>query len=285
MRGQLQNVELKNPSGVSAGVFSEKYYAGTSCAPGASFDHPGLLALQELAAGCESVLDCGCGIGAKLERMGNSTTRRVGVEWSESGVKGALARPGLEVVQGDIRHLPFPDNSFPLVYSAYVFEHVVEPELILREMLRVTRIGGKAAILCPQFGSPFFRSPCSQGNSWLRGVRLIMRDLTISVRSKDRLHWERVTPRATEQVWASDWDTTIEPALIPLLHYLRSIPGIRIERADSFWQLNQCRGAMTGKVRFKHTVKSLIASGFAGRLPLVRFWGPDVFIVISKGAH
>ena len=52
--------------------------------------------------------------------------------------------PGLEVVQGDGRALPFADNSFDFVYSHAVIEHVgsrARQLLFLKEALRVARKG------------------------------------------------------------------------------------------------------------------------------------------------
>lgn len=52
------------------------------------------------------------------------------------GVKHALQ-------VGDARQLPFPSNSFDVVISAHMLEHLDDPLTALREMLRVLKPGGE----------------------------------------------------------------------------------------------------------------------------------------------
>ena len=49
--------------------------------------------------------------------------------------------------------LPFEDNQFDMVLSAYIFEHVTEHELVTKELLRVTKPRGWIVAVTPnKFG-------------------------------------------------------------------------------------------------------------------------------------
>jgi SAM-dependent methyltransferase len=48
---------------------------------------------------------------------------------------------------------PYPDNSFDIIYSRFVFEHIADPDLIARELTRILKPGGLIAALTPnKFG-------------------------------------------------------------------------------------------------------------------------------------
>lgn len=52
-------------------------------------------------------------------------------------------------VLGDGQRLPFEDDSFDLVFSEYVFEHLPRPRSALEEIDRVLRPGGSFVVLVP----------------------------------------------------------------------------------------------------------------------------------------
>ncbi len=51
--------------------------------------------------------------------------------------------------QGDAQHLPFADATFDAVAMYQVLEHVPEPEMALREGMRVLRRGGRLFVVGP----------------------------------------------------------------------------------------------------------------------------------------
>lgn len=56
-------------------------------------------------------------------------------------------------VQGVGESIPFPDNSFDLIYSFNVFEHVADPSRVLAEALRVLKPGGHLYFSFPSYGT------------------------------------------------------------------------------------------------------------------------------------
>ena len=64
---------------------------------------------------------------------------------------------GLHLVQSDIRHLPFDQDSFDFVYTMGTIEHIEEYELAVREVQRVLKTGGKAIIGVPHKWNVFLR--------------------------------------------------------------------------------------------------------------------------------
>jgi ubiquinone/menaquinone biosynthesis C-methylase UbiE len=94
----------------------------------------------------DSILDFGCGAGAfLLEAIENGHEAR-GVEVDRERLRQFLElapaqyHDRFELYTGDI--LPFQNNTFSLSYSWFVFEHVPNLGLSLRELVRVTRPSG-----------------------------------------------------------------------------------------------------------------------------------------------
>lgn len=92
------------------------------------------------------VLDICCGPGMLAEAAAKRGATAVGLDFP--GVV-ALARklvPTAEFQSGDATDLPFGDNSFDAIVCGYGVMHVPDPEKAMREMLRVLRRGGRAAL-------------------------------------------------------------------------------------------------------------------------------------------
>jgi ubiquinone/menaquinone biosynthesis C-methylase UbiE len=72
--------------------------------------------------------------------------------------KRLLSENGLDperIINATGEQLPFPDDSFDIVYSTNVLEHVDSPIKVLSEAIRVCRPGGSMQIITPNFGSWF----------------------------------------------------------------------------------------------------------------------------------
>lgn len=93
------------------------------------------------------VLDLGCGTGLTLAIVSQNFPNSIGCEISEMEIKATKeilkqVKVNIPVVKYDGKKLPFKDNSFDIVTSIEVIEHVEKPELMLKEINRVLRKKG-----------------------------------------------------------------------------------------------------------------------------------------------
>ena len=103
----------------------------------------------------QHILDIGSGTGdlsQPLARLVGPSGRVVGVDYSQTMVNEARKRAEqsgstVEFYQGDIHHLEFEDNTFDRVQARLVFQHLPEPRQPLSELMRVTKPGGRIAVV------------------------------------------------------------------------------------------------------------------------------------------
>jgi SAM-dependent methyltransferase len=64
--------------------------------------------------------------------------------------------PRIKYLCRDAQKLPFPDQSFDMVYSIATFEHVADPKSVFDEILRLVKVGGYFYVQAgPLYHSPF----------------------------------------------------------------------------------------------------------------------------------
>ena len=107
-----------------------------------------VVALLAPFAGDERALDVGCGTGAQAYALAAQVGEVVGVDSSEEYLAAARedAPDNCTFVLGDAEALPFPYGDFDLVGCLRVLHHVARPELVVSEIARVTRPGGRLLI-------------------------------------------------------------------------------------------------------------------------------------------
>lgn len=97
------------------------------------------------------VLDLGCGLGGPARFIARTTGARVtGIDLTPDFVAAAQALIGLallldrvQVLQGDVLHLPFADDSFDATYMIHVGMNIADKPALMRSVARVLKPGGR----------------------------------------------------------------------------------------------------------------------------------------------
>lgn len=98
------------------------------------------------------LLEIGCGMGSDLLQFARGGAHCVGIDLTPRSVEITRHRFALYETPGafmisDGEHLPFPDESFDVVYSNGVLHHTPDTAGAVREVHRVLRTGGVAKVM------------------------------------------------------------------------------------------------------------------------------------------
>ncbi len=101
----------------------------------------------------ETILDLAAGTGTSGQAMVAAGADVVSCDFSIGMLQqGMRQAPHQVFVAGDALALPFPDDAFDAVTISFGLRNIVDPAAGLREMLRVTRPGGRL-VVC-EFSAP-----------------------------------------------------------------------------------------------------------------------------------
>lgn len=100
-----------------------------------------------------SVLDLGCGRGGVMERLHPSAGFVAGFDLDMQSLREHRASE-LALAYGPAEVLPYADQSFDLVCSSWVLEHLAEPGRVFAEVARVLSPGGRFVFLTPNARHP-----------------------------------------------------------------------------------------------------------------------------------
>jgi SAM-dependent methyltransferase len=143
------------------------------------------IAALQLQVG-DAVLDVGCGTGDDLQSLADGVTaagRVVGIDVSEELIGEARKRthdtPHIEVLKADAQALPFSAAEFSASRADRVLMHVDKPDVVLTEMVRVTRREGRLVLSEPDWDTLVIESDD------LVIARRVARTLADSIRHPD----------------------------------------------------------------------------------------------------
>ncbi|MHB8242449.1 MAG: class I SAM-dependent methyltransferase [Solirubrobacteraceae bacterium] len=159
------------------------------------------------------ILDAGCGSGrnmVELARYGSVT----GIELSETSVALARNRNAGEVVAGSVLEMPFADESFDLVVSLDVIEHLEDDLGALRELRRTVAPGGSLLVTVPAY-------------QWLWSGH-------DEINHHHRRYTRRSLQRVAEQAgWQQARTTYFNSLLLPVAIVLRVLDRINTKTTES----------------------------------------------------
>jgi demethylmenaquinone methyltransferase/2-methoxy-6-polyprenyl-1,4-benzoquinol methylase len=95
----------------------------------------------------ERLLDLAAGTGTSSEPFADAGVLTVPCDFSLGMLRvGKQTRPALPFTAGDGTRLPFADGTFDAVTISFGLRNIVDPLAGLRELLRVTRPGGRLVV-------------------------------------------------------------------------------------------------------------------------------------------
>lgn len=100
------------------------------------------------------VLVDGCGVGTYLSRLIPISGMAVGLDIELPRVQESFEFTS-NVFCAAGENVPLTSESFDLVFSHEVLEHVQDDREAIREMVRVLQPGGRIVLFCPNRGYPF----------------------------------------------------------------------------------------------------------------------------------
>jgi ubiquinone/menaquinone biosynthesis C-methylase UbiE len=177
-------------------------------------------------------LDVGCGVGtvARLVSSGDSKIKPYGIDVSENFVKKAQVGKGnFRVFDG--KKIPFKNGSFDVVGCFTVLEHVENTVQILREIVRVTKPGGRIIVAGPSFLRVFgFSATHWRTKGLLNPIKNLAIDIykyLQTIFSPKDLKFRFMKQLVRDDFQADD-DAICETNMIDVRHFLKSF-GVDIQ--------------------------------------------------------
>jgi len=100
----------------------------------------------------DTVLDVGCGPGLLACAFARVVRHATGIDLTPAMLEQARNAAhdqrltNVSWQQGDVTQLPYPNAHFSIVSSRFVFHHLEQPLVVLKEMVRVCKPGGRIVV-------------------------------------------------------------------------------------------------------------------------------------------
>lgn len=142
----------------------------------------------------------GCGLGMYNEKLAADTDCVYGLDIEFERLVEASQRVD-RLICGAGEYLPYTSNSFDVVLSHEVIEHVQNDLLAAREIVRVLRPGGRLVLFCPNRWYPVETHGIYWGDRYIFGNIPFVNYLPDSLRNKLAPHVRAYTARSLRKLF------------------------------------------------------------------------------------
>jgi SAM-dependent methyltransferase len=116
-----------------------------------------LRTLNSLSVNKDRLLDIGCAEGLFPEVAGKDGWDVTGTEISHFAAQYGKEKLGLNIIQGELIDMKFPDNTFDAITMWHVLEHTRNPIAVLREIRRIIKDNGIFILAIPNLNNFLFQ--------------------------------------------------------------------------------------------------------------------------------
>ena len=146
------------------------------------------------------ILDVGCGLGMYVRRFREFSQEVYGVDIdAEKVAEASQSLPNIQ--QAPAERLPFPDETFDVVLSHEVLEHVGDDRRAVAEALRVLAPGGRLVVFAPNRLYPFETHGCFWRGEHRFGNIPLVNWLPNPLRRRLCPHVRAYTSRGLRRLW------------------------------------------------------------------------------------
>ena len=147
----MQQLQQKTPQSLQDLQISyDKLYQGWMGAHKNIGQAERLFDLLDIQPG-KRLIDIACGLGYLADMAAERGLDAVGIDVSNIALKKAKqeCKHAKMLLLGDAERLPWPDHTFDYAVNLGSLEHFIDPAAAVREMRRILKPGGRAALLLP----------------------------------------------------------------------------------------------------------------------------------------
>lgn len=157
-------------------------------------------AAGERIKGC--ILENGCGVGMYVEHLSPLGGKVIGLEYDfERAAEAGINSPHIINAAGE--SIPFSAESFDLILSHEVLEHVQDDRVAVCEMVRVLKPKGRILLFVPNRGYPFETHGIYWKGKYQFGNKLFVNYLPRRLRNKLAPHVRMYSKKDLKKLFAS----------------------------------------------------------------------------------